>query len=168
MPLDEDELETDIGAGPSPAYGYDEDDLETDIGVGRRGRGSSDQEDDEETEIGSGRAYEDMTELDVIETGLIGYLCVKEGRRRGKFHRITDGTEITRNQRRDGDLHLDDPKVSNPHAKIRLVDEGYEIWDFGSRNGTFINGERIKAATLLNENDEVKIGDTVFVLKVLE
>jgi hypothetical protein len=31
-----------------------------------------------------------------------------------------------------------------------------------------VNGKRIKAATPLNENDEVKMGDTVFVFKALE
>jgi len=58
--------------------------------------------------------------------------------------------------------------VSNPHAKITLEDETYVLWDFGSKNGTTVNDERIRAATELKENDVIKIGDTVMVLKVLE
>ena len=36
-----------------------------------------------------------------------------------------------------------------------------------SENGTFVNGEAIRGATVLQENDEIKTGDTVFVLKTL-
>ena len=65
---------------------------------------------------------------------------------------------------------MDDPKVSNPHARFRLNDEddGFVLWDFGSKNGTYVNDEKIAAATALKENDVVKIGDTEMVLKVLE
>ena len=70
--------------------------------------------------------------------------------------------------RKSGDLILDDPKVSNPHAKFKFENDAFEIWDFGSKNGTFVNGERIRSATKLKENDEVKIGDITFVLKVLD
>jgi pSer/pThr/pTyr-binding forkhead associated (FHA) protein len=41
------------------------------------------------------------------------------------------------------------------------------IWDLASRNGTFVNGQEIMSPTLLQENDEIRVGDTVFVLKTL-
>jgi len=44
----------------------------------------------------------------------------------------------------------------------------YILVDFHSKNGTFVNGERIKAETTLKENDTVKVGDVVFVLKILD
>lgn len=56
------------------------------------------------------------------------------------------------------DLILRDPSVSSMHAIIRPVDEGFEIVDFGSRNGVFVNRRRIREAKLLGHKDKVKIG----------
>ena len=108
---------------------------------------------------------DDVTELEFIDTSALAILWVKEGSRRGRIHKIKDGATIGRST---GDVVLDDQKVSNPHAKFTLEDEKYILWDFGSKNGTTVNDERIRAATELNENDIVKIGDTVMVLKVLD
>jgi hypothetical protein len=163
-PLEEDDLPTDIGQPqPYQAPGID-DEAPTDLGPGRRVRGRIlDIDDEEPTDIG-GYVYEDVTELDEIPTGLLGILWVKEGHRRGKIYQIANETVIGR---REGDLILDDPKVSNPHAKFTVEDELFILWDFGSKNGTYVNGERIRAATTLQENDTVKMGDTTFVLKIL-
>jgi hypothetical protein len=156
-------MPTDLGAGPRSARGYDEDEAPTEIGPGRQ-PGFLDL-DEEETEIGRGRMMDDVTELEFVETGAIAILWVKEGHRRGKIFKIKDGTVVGR---KDGDLILDDPKVSNPHARFRVEEDKYVLWDFGSKNGTYVNGERIREATVLDENDEIKIGDAVFVLKTLE
>ena len=160
IPLDEDDLPTDLGGRPPRPSGFDEDEP-TDIGAGRRGKGFLDE--DEVTEIR--RPRDDVTEIEEVETGPVAILWVKEGRRRGKIHRVQDGTLVAR---KDGDLVLDDPKISNPHARFRFEEDKFYLWDFGSRNGTYVNGERIRAATALKENDEVKMGDSVFVLKILQ
>jgi pSer/pThr/pTyr-binding forkhead associated (FHA) protein len=96
---------------------------------------------------------------------MLGILWVKDGNRRGCIYNIKDSSVVGR---REGDLIIDDPKVSNPHAKFTVEDGQFIVWDFGSRNGTFVNGERIRAATLLKENDIIKIGDSTFILKILE
>lgn len=160
----EDDMPTALG-NSAPAAGWD-DEAPTEIGPGRAGRGRFlDLDEEEPTEIGR-YAGGDVTELDIssAEAGVLGILWVKEGRRRGRIYKIKDGTIIGRTQ---GDLALDDPKVSNPHAKFTVEDGQFVLWDFGSKNGTFVNGERIRAATPLKENDTIKIGDMVFVLKVL-
>ena len=90
---------------------------------------------------------------------------VQEGERRGKWYPIHAGTKIGR---KDVDLVLDDDWVSAMHAKITFEGGQYHIWDFGSSNGTFVNGKRIREATLIKENDKVKIGKTVFVVKMLD
>ena len=89
------------------------------------------------------------------------------GQRRGKIYPIHDETVIGRKSGELVDLILDDPRVSNPHAKFKVEDEQYVVWDFGSKNGTFVNDEQIREATLLKENDTIKMGDTTFVLKIL-
>jgi pSer/pThr/pTyr-binding forkhead associated (FHA) protein len=70
--------------------------------------------------------------------------------------------------RKEGDLILDDPKVSGSHAKFTMEKDDFVIWDFGSSNGTYVNGKKIREATILEENDVIKIGDTIFVIKLLE
>lgn len=164
-PLMDDDMPTDLGAGPaaSPAGAWD-DEGPTELGAARKSGRILDIDDEDPTELGV-YARDDVTELDVVETGFLGLLWIQDGRRRGRTFKIKDGTVIGRSK---GDVILDDPKASNPHAKFTLEDDQFVVWDFGSRNGTFVNGERIRAATTLKENDRVKIGDTVFVLKVLE
>ena len=70
--------------------------------------------------------------------------------------------------RRNAELALRDAKVCPSHAKLTVEDEQFYIWDFGSETGTCVNDERIRQATPFQENDVVKIGDSVFVLKTLE
>ena len=164
MPLSEDDLPTDLGYDqPGLRHVLDDDEAPTDLGAGRKGYGRF-LDDEEETNLGR-IVNDDVTELDIVPTGLLGILWVQDGHRRGKVYSIKDGTVIGRKK---GDMILDDPKVSNPHAKFTIEDDHFVIWDFGSKNGSFVNGERIRAATLLNENDTIKLGDTIFVLKVLE
>jgi DNA-binding NtrC family response regulator len=44
----------------------------------------------------------------------------------------------------DADLILDDETVSRRHVELKLVPEGVEIIDLGSRNGTFYLGQRFQ------------------------
>ncbi len=108
---------------------------------------------------------EDETVVERSESGLLGFLIVKEGMRRGQVHRIGHGTTLGRG---DSDILIRDEKVSRLHAKFTVEDEQFFVWDFGSENDTLVNGERIREATALQENDTIKIGNTTFVLKTLE
>jgi len=59
----------------------------------------------------------------------------------------------------DNDIYFLDPMASTAHAKILSKDGAWIIEDIGSTNGTFVNGERCKLATLRN-GDVIRIGDT--------
>mgnify|MGYP001260948672 CR=1 FL=1 len=121
--------------------------------------------DEQETNLGIYKYNDDVTELDVPEVGPQAILWVRDGRRRGRIYQVKEETTIGR---KNTDLILDDPKVSTIHAKIVIEKDEYILVDFHSKNGTYVNGERIKAETILKENDTVKIGDVVFVLKILD
>lgn len=55
----------------------------------------------------------------------------------------------------------DDGFVSTVHARVfRRGDEVF-VEDLGSRNGTFLNGDRIATSTRLRRGDRVQFGNTV-------
>jgi pSer/pThr/pTyr-binding forkhead associated (FHA) protein len=56
---------------------------------------------------------------------------------------------------------LPSERVSREHAVVRRIHCGLEIEDLGSRNGTWVNGNRIRRATVLQQGDEVQLGDDV-------
>jgi pSer/pThr/pTyr-binding forkhead associated (FHA) protein len=56
---------------------------------------------------------------------------------------------------------LPSERVSREHAVVRRIHCGLEIEDLGSRNGTWVNGTRIRRATVLQQGDEVQLGDDV-------
>jgi hypothetical protein len=174
-PLADDDLVTDPGGsddneatGPTLARGSRKDDgeAETEIG-GRRGRFEADAEEDELTVVDKG-LDETQPPLDRAPKPTLGLLWVKEGTRPGKIYPLRDGTVIGRQWEKEGDLVLDERGVSGRHAKFKLEKSQFEIWDMGSSFGTFVNGRQIREATVLEENDLVKIGETVFLVKLLE
>jgi hypothetical protein len=57
-------------------------------------------------------------------------------------------------------LILMDGIASRKHALLKKTDRGYEIADLGSANGTFLNGEKINAATAVWDGDLILIGGT--------
>lgn len=57
------------------------------------------------------------------------------------------------------EIFLLDPSVSRRHAIVALEDGNPVVRDDGSRNGTFVNGERVKMRRLA-EGDEVTFGKT--------
>lgn len=60
----------------------------------------------------------------------------------------------------DSDVNFDpevDLDASGRHAEIRSEDERYLLIDAGSRNGTWLNGQRVKHAAL-RPGDEIELG----------
>ncbi len=59
------------------------------------------------------------------------------------------------------DLVLDDPYVSQTHARVVPRGQLHFVEDLGSTNGTFVNGREVVEAQLLLDT-ELRIGETVF------
>ena len=56
---------------------------------------------------------------------------------------------------------ISDASISNTHAKITQTPEGFMLEDLGSRNGTFVNGDRVTQRRLLVNHDVVRLGKVV-------
>jgi adenylate cyclase len=58
-------------------------------------------------------------------------------------------------------ISLSDPRVSKEHCLIFIDPSGnFVLRDLASRNGTFINGRRVWADTLLKKGDRITVGGT--------
>lgn len=102
----------------------------------------------------------------------VGWLVVKEPpERRGEIIRIKPNQSIGR----EADIRWDDPRLSRQHARLTLeppeddpdADPVFFLWPYAPTNPVYINGHEIRGATPLHENDEIRLGDTLFVFKVL-
>lgn len=72
---------------------------------------------------------------------------------------IKDMTLVGRKE--DCDLRIDHKSVSKQHCIIVRSDGGLLIRDLGSTNGTRVNGQRVRRAFLL-PNDQLQIASFVF------
>ena len=88
------------------------------------------------------------------------HLTIAEGRARGQQVPLTLQT-TTLGRRRGNSIVLRDAKVSRRHAEIRLQDGNFVLQDLNSRNGTFVNNQRVSTAVALQPGDEIRVGDTV-------
>ena len=102
----------------------------------------------------------------------LGWLAVKApSERRGAALTVRPNQTIGR----EGDVRFDDPRLSRLHARVTFeppVDAPddppcFHLWPFGTTNPVFVNGQEIRGATPLRENDEIRLGDTLFVFKQL-
>jgi hypothetical protein len=59
------------------------------------------------------------------------------------------------------ELKLADPEISRRHARILYQAGRYLLEDLGSTNGTFVNGQRINAPTVLRTGDAIDFAEYV-------
>jgi pSer/pThr/pTyr-binding forkhead associated (FHA) protein len=70
-----------------------------------------------------------------------------------------------RGLRRAETIAIDHTSVSRRHARLTVRDTVATIEDLGSRNGTFMNGQRIARATTLCDGDVVALGPVSIVIE---
>jgi len=58
----------------------------------------------------------------------------------------------------NNNIVIADPVVSTFHARIDRTREGFRLVDLTSKNGTFVNGNRV-SDTLLRPRDVIQVGD---------
>ena len=83
-------------------------------------------------------------------------LVVKRGPNAGSRF-LLDADTTTAGRHPESDIFLDDVTVSRRHAEFVREGSGFVVRDVGSLNGTYLNRERIEAASLAG-GDEVQIG----------
>jgi len=77
---------------------------------------------------------------------------------------MDDETSIGRDS--SSKIAIQDGSISSNHARITRTAEGFFIEDAGSRNGTFVNGEKVAQKTKLNDNDVVRLGKVILTFNI--
>ncbi len=66
---------------------------------------------------------------------------------------------VTIGRSHDCDLPLESGFISRNHARLSYMGTGWQIVDEGSKNGVFVNGQRIAGSTAVKPGDALRIGD---------
>jgi DNA-binding CsgD family transcriptional regulator len=79
------------------------------------------------------------------------------------------GDKVTVGKDPENDLVIAaDGTVSRLHAVFERIGTGWVLRDLGSRNGTFVNGERLYSERVLRPGDEIRLGQTRLVYRAEE
>jgi pSer/pThr/pTyr-binding forkhead associated (FHA) protein len=84
-------------------------------------------------------------------------LIVQGGPEKGREIPLTQAL-LTVGRLESSDMPVSDRLVSRRHAEIEREHGQYVLRDCGSRNGTFVNGQRISEPHILRDGDEIQIG----------
>jgi pSer/pThr/pTyr-binding forkhead associated (FHA) protein len=87
------------------------------------------------------------------------------GKYQGGEFALEDNREVVIGRSTDLDMVLVDEMVSRRHAKLVLKGNHVELSDLGSTNGVFVNGERVKQASVA-VGDRILVGSNI--LRVVE
>ena len=64
------------------------------------------------------------------------------------------------------DIILADARVSRTHCMVELTDDGVEVSDMNSTNGTYIDDERIHGTAVLDVGSTLRVGNVSFIHEV--
>jgi DNA-binding winged helix-turn-helix (wHTH) protein len=76
------------------------------------------------------------------------------------------GTSIL-GREQDSSAVIDDVEVSRHHARVVIERDRVTVEDLGSKNGTFVRGERIDAPVELGDGDELRLGTVALTVRIL-
>jgi FHA domain len=90
------------------------------------------------------------------------FLILKDGQSRQRIVPLAERSRLTLGRQPESDLALSwDDEVSRAHADIECIGDVWTLVDDGrSRNGSFVNGDRVHGRRPLRHNDVVTIGRT--------
>jgi pSer/pThr/pTyr-binding forkhead associated (FHA) protein len=105
--------------------------------------------------------------IEVERTGDPFFIYRDEGGAQQIVRLATDVRELTIGRHGECDVRLDwDPHVSGLHAELRRSAGHWLVVDDGlSRNGTFVNGERVLGQRRLRDGDQLELGQTLLIFR---
>ena len=93
------------------------------------------------------------------------FLIVRSGPRAGERIELVGELVVGRE---NADVTVSDEEVSRRHLAVRPHEDGVELEDLGSTNGTFVDGARLSAVVVVSSTARVVLGDTELEIEVEE
>jgi pSer/pThr/pTyr-binding forkhead associated (FHA) protein len=100
-----------------------------------------------------------------MQDSAVPILVVQEGQLAGKRWPLNK-TEFVIGRGEDCDIVLPDRQVSRHHFRVVRDEDGYNVEDLGSKNGTYINGAPVRGSMQLQDGDEIQVALSVRLLFV--
>ena len=91
------------------------------------------------------------------------FLIVRTGPRSGERIELVGELVVGRE---NADLTVHDEEVSRRHLAVRPHEDGVELEDLGSTNGTFVDGARLSAVVVVSSGARVTLGETELEIEV--
>jgi diguanylate cyclase (GGDEF)-like protein len=88
---------------------------------------------------------------------------ILSGHEAGRVHLMT-GDELVVGRAANCDLRIDDSSLSRQHCRIRKTNGVYFVEDLESRNGTQVDGMRIKAPVRLEDGALIQLAATTIIM----
>ncbi len=90
----------------------------------------------------------------------IARLTIRTGPDAGKLLELAQG-ELVIGRSAPAGLIIVHPEISRRHARVIYQHGNYVLEDLGSRNGTFLNGQRLQGPQILANGAEIQLGSEV-------
>jgi FHA domain len=105
----------------------------------------------------------ELKQLLAAERAGTPFLAVRDADGALLLHALADGAHVTIGRREQADMSIVwDGEVSGLHCQIESAGGELTIVDDGlSRNGTFVNGDRVRGRRRLRDSDRIRVGQTV-------
>ena len=94
-------------------------------------------------------------------------LKVLRGKSAGKEIAVTGQTFVI-GRGQECQLRPQSDAISRRHCEISITPDGVLVSDLGSKNGTWINGERLEPSGKLSDGDELRVGRLEFQVVVAD
>lgn len=89
-------------------------------------------------------------------------LIIIRGTPQGKKFVLNGASAFILGRDKTAEIQLNDPNISRHHARVVFEDDAFFLEDMGSRNGTFINDEKVTSKKIpLSKEDMIRVGTTV-------
>ena len=95
------------------------------------------------------------------------FLVYRDAEGRQLIRELDGGDRLTVGRSEAAEVSLEfDPEVSRVHAELERLGDDWTVDDDGlSRNGSFVNGERVVGRRRLRDGDALRFGDTVVLFR---
>ncbi|WP_146561734.1 sigma 54-interacting transcriptional regulator [Posidoniimonas corsicana] len=91
---------------------------------------------------------------------LTAYLVIREGSKWTDVFRLVEGESVTVGRAPTNVICIKDERCSRVHSEVFLSQGHWTLRDLDSRNGTYVNGDRVSEDRVLEPGDIVRIGSS--------